>query len=314
MNDDSQMILAVYEGVIDRTTTLQQALEIVRILGAGDPHMSLPSESTSSSASGKGPDLLDFLDSISFSDTPQSDLSSFGETAGNFALPAVPVVPNSAPQSFFPITSSASAAAPINSFDPFGNDPDPFGNTSSIDDLLASPPIDNNTSLEMLSSSSMYTPQPLLPAGIQQPIEHNQSFQSKNSIDLDALLNQGNNNQGGFPYQGQGSQGMSGLGQPQYSMQPPQQYQQQQQYQQPPQAPQQQGYPYNNQPQQQYQQQPQQQAQYAYNNQHPVSPSGQYNNVPYNNTIPHQLPPPTPSSPPSFPPPVPQQQNPFDTF
>lgn len=312
MNDDSQMILAVYEGVIDRTTTLQQALEIVRILGTGDPAIALPSESISSSASGKGPDLLDFLDSISFSDTPQSDLSSFGEkTAGKFALPAVPVNPNSAPQSFFPITSSASAAAPISSFDPFGNDPDPFGNTSSIDDLLASPPIDNNSSLEMLSSSSMYTPQPLLPDGIQQPLEHKKSFQSKNSIDLDALLNQGNNNQGGFPYQGQGRQGTGGVGQPQYSMQPPQQYQQQQQD--PfystsiPQAPQQQGYPYNNQPQQQYQQQPQQQ--YVYNNQHPVSPSGQYNN-----TIPHQLPLPTPSSPPQYPPPVPQQQNPFDTF
>jgi hypothetical protein len=313
MNDDSQMILAVYEGVIDRTTTLQQAMEIVRILGAGDPPMVLPSESTTSSSSGKGPDLLDFLDSISFSDNPpQSNLSSFGETAGKLALPAVSVAPNSTSQDYFSNASSASVAAPVNSFDPFGNDPDPFGNTSSIDDLLASPPIDNNSSLDMLSSSSMYTPQPLIPTVTQQPIESKQSFQSTNSIDLDALLNQGSNNSG-YPYQGQGSQGMSGLGNPQYSIQPPQQYQQQQYSTSPPQVvQQQQGYPYNNQSQQQYQ--PQQQHQYAFNNQPPILPPGQYNNVPYNNTTTHQLPSQTPSSPPSLPPPVPKQQNPFDTF
>ena len=135
MNDDSQALLAAFDGVIDGTCTLVKAIETVSVLAAtldsGSSSSSGPPIAPSSSSPEKedASNLLDLLDS-----SPSEDTSVV------WNKPAVPALksPQYSSSSFTlrpPPSEAPPAAKAI--FDPFGTDP--FGpGTSSIDDLLSS--------------------------------------------------------------------------------------------------------------------------------------------------------------------------------
>lgn len=141
MNDDSQMLLAVYSGVMDGTCTLAQAMEIVVTLGsegviAAAPSTSKSVSAPSSSSAGGGMDLLDFIDStVSESRSVQSTHALLGPTTNFYVTPPLSTVSSST------------------NYDPFGSDP--FGpGDSSIDDLLGSTPTVKSTVIDQFSTMS----------------------------------------------------------------------------------------------------------------------------------------------------------------
>ena len=141
MNDDSQMLLAVYSGVMDGTCTLAQAMEIVVTLGsegviAAAPSTSKSVSAPSSSSAGGGMDLLDFIDStVSESRSVQSTHALLGPTTNFYVTPPLSTVSSST------------------NYDPFASDP--FGpGDSSIDDLLGSTPTVKSTVIDQFSTMS----------------------------------------------------------------------------------------------------------------------------------------------------------------
>ena len=148
MNDDSQMLLAVYSGVMDGTCTVAQAMEVVAVLGSEGVITVAPTTSQSvhvpsSSSAGGGSDLLDFVDStVLESRSLRSTPALLDPMANSYVTPPLP-------------TASASA-----SYDPFGSDP--FGpSKSSIDDLLGSSPSVKSPCIDLFStiSDNFTTPQ-----------------------------------------------------------------------------------------------------------------------------------------------------------
>ena len=227
MNDDSQMLLMAYDGVMDGTCTLAQAMEIVAILGAA-PTPSLSVSAPSSSSGGNGSDLLDFLDAGA-----PLNLDVWSTPA--LAVP-YPKVAESMPSFSF---APPPAPVPSTLFDPF--DSDPFGpGTSSIDDLLASPPAVVSPIPDLFGGMSsgqaafqghaqsgylselMSSPVPG-PVGV--PAEMSPVTSVKKTVDLNALIFSHNNNNA---FQGHGF----GQEQQYQQQQQQQQYQQQQQQQQ----------------------------------------------------------------------------------
>ena len=331
MNDDSQALLAAFDGVIDGTCTLVKAIETVSVLAAtldsGSSSSSGPPIAPSSSSPEKedASNLLDLLDS-----SPSEDTSVV------WNKPAVPALksPQYSSSSFTlrpPPSEAPPAAKAI--FDPF--DTDPFGpGTSSIDDLLSS------SSSSTAAPQKVFAPQtsdmfagmsglsisgqvqgqeqaqdrttPLSTAPTSETVQSmdtaSASVASKPTVDLNALIfsSKNNNTSSAFPgYYGQGMQ---------------QQQQQQQQF---PQQPQQwQGISSpipmpmpNNSYQYPLQQAPYQQQQQQFS----VSPpqGNIYSTSPHSMYSPPQIPYPPPPLPSSLPPPAPQynaQKNPFDSF
>lgn len=232
MNDDSQMVLAVYDGIMNGTCTAAQAIEIVAILGNDGAIAAAPSatqfkSAPSSSSVGNGSDLLDFADSS----------AAESQRVWSTPAPALVTAPVPFPVISFPTRNATVATSDIPSFafapppsaasvsafyDPF--DSDPFGpGTSSLDNLLASPPvaitpfsdrisnIQGNTmspqdqiqspSRGALSNSldsllSMPNPAALPPALSLSPT----TAKSKHIVDLNALIFSGSSNpSSGFP-------------------------------------------------------------------------------------------------------------------
>jgi hypothetical protein len=304
MNDDSQMLLAVYEGVMDGTCTLAQAMEIVAILGGATTSSSVTLQPAPTSNIDQS-NLLDFLDP-----SPQSNVWGSSEQQSNPPLSAFreTVAPLSVIATKIPLPSTL--------LDPFGGDPDPFGpDITSIDDLLSSPPIESFPGGAVNSLLSIAA-KPIDPASA---VAANTVV--KPAIDLNALFGSSSSS-GAYPYGQGGGQGQ----QQQYQLQPPQQYQQQPYYGSPvsPSSPGQYSY---QQQQQQHQMPPQyqhqQNLQYQQNQQYPQQqaysnePAPVFHGAPYgsaNNSMPPSQVPPMPSSPPPPPPSVAQQQNPFDSF
>jgi hypothetical protein len=115
------MLLEVYDAIMDGTCTLSQAAEIVATVGDFNDESTQPLPGKKE----EQPDLFDFLD-MSPSDSAVIPATKVQEPVLHTLLSSKSTVP--APPSTF--------------FDPFANDPASFGpSTSSIDDLLASPPV-----------------------------------------------------------------------------------------------------------------------------------------------------------------------------
>ena len=132
LNDDCQMLLEVYDAIIDGTCTLSQAVEIVATVGDYNEGVTqtLPSKKVETTES-----LFDFLDMSPFD-------SQNGFDSHTLITPAAKV-PDPLLTASYPLKSTVTAV-PSTVFDPFANDPAPFGpSTSSIDDLLAPLPTAN---------------------------------------------------------------------------------------------------------------------------------------------------------------------------
>ena len=124
------MLLEVYDAIMDGTCSLSQAVEIVATVGDYNDSdvvtQPLPDKKVGTT------NLFDFLD-MSPSD------SNNGFNGHPVALPAAKVHEPTLPASY--ASKSTVTAPPSTIFDPFANDPAPFGpSSSSIDDLLTSPP------------------------------------------------------------------------------------------------------------------------------------------------------------------------------
>jgi hypothetical protein len=115
------MLLEVYDAIMDGTCTLSQAAEIVATVGDFNDESIQPLPGKKE----EQPDLFDFLD-MSPSDSVVKPATKVQEPVLHTLLPS----------------KSTVTAPPSTFFDPFANDPVLFGpSTSSIDDLLASPPV-----------------------------------------------------------------------------------------------------------------------------------------------------------------------------